>query len=417
MELYKRKPVASTEGKKAAGSPFWYASLTDPVTKARVRLSTGCATKASANAWVMNYVAERTKEASEADSSGRPTTIRAAIDRYVAHLETDGKAHAIKARLLGSKSLGELASQRGTAKFKLDGNRLLHSIDVDDLEMIRVRRTAEGNGPSTIRHEQQNLRASMLYSGGLGFKMSALMTNGAMKNPWRMPVVTSKTRYLSGEEFHRLYLHLDPAKPIPDRWGTSAPPAVTTQTFKQRQDIQDIAVALCFCGGRYGEVIGLTWKQVDLDRNTLHIWGNKTQKERLAPLADVLRDVLVRRRSAYAVPPGPATPVFPGLDGRSHRGPGSCKPILNAMEELGFNDPESVRRHGRAVAHSLRHTFASWLIQRGADLPGVQAALGHSTITMTMRYAHLSPASSRKLTSLLNEHEMTAPMIQKEAAA
>ena len=41
--------------------------------------------------------------------------------------------------------------------------------------------------------------------------------------------------------------------------------------------------------------------------------------------------------------------------------------------------------------HDLRHTFASQAIQQGVPLPVLQAWLGHSTITMTMRYAHLAP--------------------------
>jgi site-specific recombinase XerD len=52
--------------------------------------------------------------------------------------------------------------------------------------------------------------------------------------------------------------------------------------------------------------------------------------------------------------------------------------------------------------HTLRHTFASQLAMRGAPLHAVQALLGHSTITMTMRYAHVAPSALRSAIEMLN---------------
>lgn len=52
--------------------------------------------------------------------------------------------------------------------------------------------------------------------------------------------------------------------------------------------------------------------------------------------------------------------------------------------------------------HSLRHTFASWLVQNGAELHEVSGALGHPSLTMTQRYAHLSKgATVAKLDGIL----------------
>jgi integrase len=56
--------------------------------------------------------------------------------------------------------------------------------------------------------------------------------------------------------------------------------------------------------------------------------------------------------------------------------------------------------------HVLRHSFASHLVMRGAPLKAVQELLGHATIDMTMRYAHLSPAAKNEAIALLDGTNM-----------
>lgn len=64
----------------------------------------------------------------------------------------------------------------------------------------------------------------------------------------------------------------------------------------------------------------------------------------------------------------------------------SCRPAFrSAYERCGFDTP-------RQLTHILRHTFASHFMMAGGDILTLQRILGHSSIQVTMRYAHLSPS-------------------------
>ncbi len=68
-------------------------------------------------------------------------------------------------------------------------------------------------------------------------------------------------------------------------------------------------------------------------------------------------------------------------------------PLLRACKRAGLRE---------IGWHVLRHTFASHLVMRGAPIVAVQDLMGHSTIQMTMRYAHLAPHMTREAVQLLD---------------
>ena len=136
-------------------------------------------------------------------------------------------------------------------------------------------------------------------------------------------------------------------------------------------------------GVRVSELTELRFSGLDLDEGFLTVFG-KGSKERLAPVgAPALRAV---RRYLQE--------VRPGLD----RGAGEGRVFLNARGKplsrasVWTLVKESARRAGitkKVSPHTLRHTFATHLLEGGADLAAVQELLGHADISTTQIYTHL----------------------------
>jgi integrase len=78
------------------------------------------------------------------------------------------------------------------------------------------------------------------------------------------------------------------------------------------------------------------------------------------------------------------------------------KSFPRSVSEAGLNDGISDRRQ-RVTFHTLRHTFASWLVMAGISLYDVKELLGHATLTMAERYAHLAPDRNKKAAATIEK--------------
>ncbi len=150
---------------------------------------------------------------------------------------------------------------------------------------------------------------------------------------------------------------------------------------------RDLALAELLYGSglRVSEAVGLDLGDVDLSQGLVRVLG-KGSKERLSPLSDAARERLgaySRRRGELG--PDPAEQAF-FLGPRGGRlGRRQAARILEAMGR-----DAAIARH--VHPHMLRHSFATHLLESGADLRDVQELLGHERLTTTTRYTHLELA-------------------------
>lgn len=128
---------------------------------------------------------------------------------------------------------------------------------------------------------------------------------------------------------------------------------------------------------------------MNLDTGTLYIRDPKNKVSRHAIATPEIREMLTRRAQTEQ---SPSSLVFPSKNGKMRLK--VSKLFDKVVTVLGFNDGVEDARQ-RVVFHSLRHTFASWLVQRGVPLYTVAELMGHTTLEMTKRYSHLAPDTMR----------------------
>jgi integrase/recombinase XerC/integrase/recombinase XerD len=236
-----------------------------------------------------------------------------------------------------------------------------------DVRLFAARLSESGAAAATVARKLASVRSfydSLVRSGSLGQNPADLV--GSPKRASRLP------RVLAPEQIGELL----------DR--------IPTHTPLEARDRAMFELAYS-CGLRCEEIIGLDMAAVDFESEQLRVRG-KGGKERLLPIGEpaqqALRRYLERARHALLV----GDPDEPALL-LSRRG-----------RRLSASDVRRrLRRWVREVAigagispHSLRHAFATHLLEGGADLRSIQELLGHASISTTQIYTRVDPTRLRR---------------------
>ncbi len=145
------------------------------------------------------------------------------------------------------------------------------------------------------------------------------------------------------------------------------------------------------CGLRIEELLGLKLKNVDFISNTVTVRG-KGDKERIVPVGDkALKSVMdyVNERRAEGLPYDINSPVFLSARSKKMDQRTARRVLHNWFIKAGMTKKVS--------PHTLRHTFATHILDRGCDLRSVQEMLGHKNLSTTQVYTHVTIESLKKV--------------------
>lgn len=162
------------------------------------------------------------------------------------------------------------------------------------------------------------------------------------------------------------------------------------------QYLKDIFVVGLYSGLRLGELINMRWNWIDFFQNQITVkcsdgFQTKSKKERIVPMSEKIESILMSRFNLTVHQPTEV--VFYRTKGRKLHQETISKHFKDAVRKSNLND--------KIHFHSLRHSFASLLVQRGVSLLVVKDLLGHEDLATTQIYSHLQQQNLRDAVNLL----------------
>ncbi len=255
------------------------------------------------------------------------------------------------------------AYQRAVKKLAVFLNRSPDTATVEDLRRFQLYLVDQGTSPMTINATISGLKFFFDVTLGRSELMARMQT---VREPQRLPVV------LSREEVARLI---------------AAAPNPKSQT----------ALSVAYATGlRVSEVVSLKVTDIDSKRMTLRVEQGKGRKDRYAMLSPLL---LERLRAWWRLAHAQGK-MLPG---------GWLFPGLNPVESLTTRQlnravhmaAETAKINKRVSMHTLRHSFATHLLEQKVDIRVIQVMLGHKKLETTSIYTHVATEILREVVSPL----------------
>ena len=311
------------------GSPYWYISIATGG-GGRIKRSSGTCDRREAVALEAKWREEYRQQSVWGAPS--PLTIPELLSRFLLAHQDKRSARSDRIRAI------TLIQHLG------DGDA--YALDRPAIKSFIAARQAQGRKPSTINRELALLSVAINEAIEDGYPVPQIVKGRKLREP------EGRTRWLTREEVAQLMI-------------------AARQT--QQSALHDWIMVAVHTGLRAGEMAAMQWQHITAGRLTVPAETAKSQRSRTFPLTPEAQAAIQRqpRRSMFVWTHEDGQPI------KDVRGS-----LERACELAGIE---------RITPHVLRHTCASWQVQAGVPLYSVQRWLGHSTIKMTERYAHLAP--------------------------
>lgn len=240
-------------------------------------------------------------------------------------------------------------------------NFKLSQFNTNIVEQFQTERLNKGNKPATVNRLLAAIKH--MFTKACEWEM---ITEETLKRVHKVKFLhenNKRLRYLTKEECQSLINACD-------------------------KHLKPIVIAALNTGMRRGEIFSLNWNNIDLKHGFILLEKTKNGDRREIPINDTLKRTLQGLARRLDIPS-----VF--CDHSTGKRYTDIKHSFNsACRRAGIHDSHF---------HDLRRTFASHLIMAGVDITTVKELLGHKTLTMTLRYAHLAPSHKVKAVDILDD--------------
>ncbi|MDP4557909.1 site-specific integrase [Halomonas meridiana] len=339
---------------KRKGSPYWWTKITPPGGGTAIRRSTGTVDYREAKALEAKWRSELYQQ-NAWGTKPQHSFADVATEFLVASQE--------------KRTFGDIQRRVGRLYDHFGPDVVMEEMAGKDVREFISARQADGVKPATINRELSILSAMINHAiEQLEWPMSNPVRGRKLKEP------EGRVRWITHNEADRL--------------------VAAAKTQRSGERLSDFILLALNTGARMNELLKMNWSRVDFDNALLHLEGEDTKsaKRRSVPLNDAALAAL-KRRWVWVSQNCPYSEwVFAKTNGER----------LGCIRQ-GFKSACDTARIKNFRIHDLRHTCASWMISEGVPLMDVKEVLGHSTVKMTEKYAHLAPHRARDAVNQLGQ--------------